>query len=251
MRLIILSTMTAILAAGCFSLDGDESRGEEGRSTWQIEDGLCPGLGGGCNLETVLATGVTVILDIHIPDEDPSMLSIVATGPATVVGLRSTDIELEQIRVEVMATGPGDATLSIVDASGAEIDRAGIRIADPVEMECGVVPEDDGVGYRMENLLEDQSELTLTAPTEDEAGTRRDLACRLSDADGEPLLSVDLVSWSVVEGTEVVRVDAEPFETDPSFSRGARVGARALAAGTARVVASYGELEEELTIIVE
>lgn len=251
MRLIILSTMTAILASGCFSLDGDETRGEEGRSTWQIEDGLCPGLGGGCNLDTVLATGASVVLDVRIPGRDPSTLTITATGPVTVDGIRSTDIELEQLRVEVTATGPGDATISIEDASGEAIDRVVLSIADPVEMECGVVPEDASLGYRMENLLEDQSEVTLRAPTADMAGTQRNLACRLTDADSEPLLSVRVVSWSVVEGTDIVRVDADPFETDPSFSRGARVGAQALAAGTARVVASVGELEEEFTITVE
>ena len=251
MRLIILSTMTAVFATGCFSLDGDETRGEEGRSTWQIEDGLCPGIGGGCNLDAVLATGATVVLDVRVPGRDPSTLSITATGPVTVDGLRSTDVELEQIRVEVTATGPGDATISIEDASGEEIDRAVLSIADPVEMECGVVPEGASLGYRMENLLADQYEVTLSAPTADEVGTERDLACRLTDADGEPLLSVAVISWSVVEGAEIVRVDAEPFETDPSFSRGARVGAQALAVGTARVVASYGELEEEFTITVE
>ncbi len=32
------------------NLDGDWTRGERGHTRWQIQDGLCPGLGGGCNL---------------------------------------------------------------------------------------------------------------------------------------------------------------------------------------------------------
>ena len=249
MRYLVL-LVCSLAGLGCsFGLDGDETRGEEGRSVWQIRDGLCPGFGG-CALEVPLAAGASTEIEVTVPERDLGRLTVTADGPVAIGAPRDLDEERERFEVDVDATGDGDATLRLLD-DGEEIDRVTMRVREPTAMRCGVVPADTAVGYELENLDEEARALTLPPPPADGSTPTRELACRLEADDGEALLSVRLVRWSVVDGTEVVRVDSEPFELDGASAAGARVDVQPLAVGTASVVARYGDFEERFDITVE
>ena len=59
--------------AGCGAVNGDGTWGEEDRSLWRIDDGLCPGVGGGCGMEVPVAAGVQIDVAgrTSIVDVDP------------------------------------------------------------------------------------------------------------------------------------------------------------------------------------
>jgi hypothetical protein len=241
-----------LLLTGCgfdLDLDGDESPGEEGRSTWQIDDGLCPGFGG-CDLEVPLAAGAHTTLDITVPDRNPAAIELSTEGPIRVDEVVERDVENERLRVDVSATGAGEGVVHLLEGD-EELDRARVQIAESASMTCGVAPLDAAVLYDLEGLDLEASGVTLSLPTDGSSADERDLACRLEDADGTPLLSVRLVEWEVIEGTEVVRVDAEPFESDPSGSVGARVSVQPLATGSATVVARWEGVERAFDVVVE
>lgn len=253
MRSIDVS-FTVLLAAsalsGCFSpyegLDGQWSPGELGRTRWQISDGLCPGLGGGCSLDVPLAEGARTTLEID--GVDGAELTAEVTGAlAATAAVRTA--EGENARLDVVASSPGTATIALSDASGL-VDRASLEVRHATRLECGRWPQSAGaVGWDMAGLEVGRS-LSLPFVGVEETATVY-LACRASDAAG-PLLSADAIAWTVVEGSEALELAETGLIIIPAtVVRGARITYRTPARGTAVVRVTLGDVTEDLTITIE
>ncbi len=253
------SILSGLLASGCFfsPVDaGDSTDGEEGRSRWHISDGLCPGLVGACALDVPVATGATVRLEVELPDRlvDEHTPAIVA-GDAS-IGPVTRDPARETIAFDVTARTAGEIAIAIVEDGGETTDLARLEARDPVGLECGRLEEGVEVGYAMESLLPDSRELTISRRDED---LTVELGCLVTDAGGEVLLGVDVVSWRAADAA-LLRVSSEPFAPpSASSAAGARVYVTPRLDGvdidegpvTTRLTAALGELEETFLVTLE
>ncbi|HJL15759.1 MAG TPA: hypothetical protein RMH99_08890 [Sandaracinaceae bacterium LLY-WYZ-13_1] len=254
-RTTLLTALTCALStSGCFGLDGDTSSGEEGRSEWSIEDGLCPGLAGDCALDVPLAAGASTTLQLEVPGRETlAGIEVVGEGAVVVDDLEivaPSDGEDEPYaHVDVTALEAGEGTLVLRDADG-EIDRAHLTVAEPVGLSCGIYPEGEGVDWAMDDLVPTEVATFAMRPVT----PRPQLACRLLDAEGEPMLSVDIVRWEIVESDGAVLLDRGDLFASPGESaRGARIYADIRAPGVTTVRAAVGELSWtiDLTVTLE
>jgi hypothetical protein len=243
----LLSTAAATAAAGCFTpfsgLEGEWTRGELGNTQWQIMDGLCPGLGGGCSLETPLAVGAHTRLLVDGIDGVP-----ITALPAGAIAEDGDPLVSEDSRTQIpiVATSEGTGRLEILDGATV-IDRVGLTVRAATRLECGRWDTERAtVQWRMEGL-EPSSAITLPSRTDD----RFELVCRASDAEG-PLLSADAIQWETLDGLEHVSLLETGFATNPvDRAEGARIRYRPGSPGVAHVRASLGELTALLEITVE
>ena len=241
------------LATGCsfdLGLDGDQTPGEEGRSAWSLEDGLCPGLGGSCSFDVALAVGATVGVRVEVPDRSVSDLLVTVEGPAT-LGALVFDDERGLLRLDVSATGGGEVVLHLVDSDGEEIDRARFQTRTPARMECGVLAEGQAPSVAGDAITASHAATLIAPRTATDDDDQVQLSCVVLDEAGEPLLSVRLVRWDVLDGLEAIHLRSEPFESDPpETTHGARVWVDAVAVGTAQIEARLGDSLESFTITV-
>lgn len=249
MALIVASAM-----CGCFA--GDSTGGAENRSEWRIDDGLCPGIGGGCAMTVPVAAGVEVAVDSEIycarPERDSSgrlvadcdiaAFDVRASGAAEVRAV-DRDASDGRLDVRVFTTRPGQVTLELL-RSGASFDRIGMQVRDAVDIECGRV---GGGGASWDMLSLDANvpyDVELFGADSD---PQVELGCRLVDADGLPLFSGSAIWWEIVEGADLATVDdGGLFGTDGST--GARVYVHVDRSGTIRLRASFGDLSREVEL---
>lgn len=244
---LALVTTAAAMTAGCFTpftgLEGEWTRGELGNTQWQIMDGLCPGLGGGCSLETPLAVGAHSRLLVEGIDGVP-----ITSLPAGAIAEDGEPLVSEESRTQIpiVATSPGVGRIEILDGATV-IDRVGLRVRTATRLECGRWDTDQGVvQWRMEGLVP-ASAITLPSRTDD----RFELVCRASDAEG-PLLSADAIQWETLDGVEHLSLLETGFGTNPvDRAEGARLRYRPGTPGVAHVRASLGDVTTLLEITVE
>jgi hypothetical protein len=244
----VLTTVLAAGSIGCEpfgNLDGDWTGGERGRTRWQTLDGLCPGLGGGCNFDVPLAVGARVTLAVDGIDGAP--VTAAFTGGIEGAGGVQVDSESDTlVPIRVIAAGPGRTALS--DSSGL-LDAATVFGRTVTRLECGRWASGTAIDWRMASLVaSDAITLPLTPRDETRPFT---LACRASD-DAGPLLSADAIEWTLVSGSEVLEVSSTGLILSPgSTARGARIEALTNDRGTAVVRAQIGDVSRELTITIE
>lgn len=239
-----LLTLGAAASSACSpfaSLEGEWTRGERGHTRWQTMDGLCPGIGGGCNFDVPIAVGATVRLEVDGIDgaevEAAYTGGIAADGPVEVREDSNTIVP-----IVISTAGPGRTELS--DANGV-IDAATVFGRVITQLECGVMDQHETMQWRLENLVA-STEVTLPVSTD----SRFYLVCRASDASG-PILSADTIGWTIVSGSESLTISSTGSFTSGSSARGARINVTGTSAGTAVVRASVGDVSQELTITIE
>jgi len=236
----------ASLNAGCFGndplgLDGDWSQGERNNTQWQIGDGLCPGLTGGCALNVPLAVGVRTSFNVEgVHSAAPTVNTPGNTRDVTI----TANPDSQRVTINFTTAAPGNARFVISDERG-EVDAATVQVRQPTRIECGLITNQSDPRWDIGDLTAVDA---ATVPFESATAVAQmnSLACRTSDAAG-PLLSSDSISWQVVEGTSI--------ELNDNFSSGATRGAHlsytTLARGTAQISASFGELTDTLILTVE
>lgn len=244
--------LTVALAAagsmGCEpfgNLDGDWTRGERGHTRWQTLDGLCPGLGGGCNFDVPLAVGATVTLAVDGIDGAPVTAAFTG-GVAAGGGVQVDDESDTLVPIRVVSAGPGRIELS--DTNGS-VDAATVSGRTVTRLECGRWPTSTALDWRMQGLVVSE-DVTLPLTPMDESRPFQ-LVCRASD-DAGPILSADAIQWTIVSGSDVLQIASTGlFFVPGSSARGARIDAITQRTGEAVVRAEIGGVSRELTITVE
>lgn len=243
---VMLFTLSglAIALGGCnplAGLEGEWSNGELGRTRWQISDGLCPGLGGGCNLDVPLALGASTTLLIEgagAATFDPDVTGALTSSTAT------RDEEDGDWRVAVSASTPGTGTVTFEEGSEV-LDRNTVEVRRATRLDCGLWSGDGSPGWDMDGL---EAQTSVTVAVLEAGATSPQLVCRASDAAG-PLLSADAIAWEVLEGAEALTLRTSGFGFGEV--RGARIYYNTPGTGTARIRATLGDVTQELTITVE
>jgi len=248
MRVLLLSILFAALGGCSFSLI-DSTDGDDGNSRWTLADGACPGLGS-CALDVPTALGAELRFSIDLGDRSVAELMPVfvdeADGTITDV---SRDTEDSIIRFSARPARAGTLELQIVDPDGERVDSTRFDVVTPTSLSCGQLPEGEALHYEMDALVY-TDELTLL-----NGDSAPQLACLLTDADGAPLLSADIVAWRVLGDGDVIRVQDELIDFEPDqAARGARIWitpASLEASGVATIEASFGDQTERFTVTVE
>ncbi len=239
-----LLVLALIPLAGCnplAGLEGDWSRGELGRTRWQIADGLCPGLGGGCSLDVPLAVGADTVLVVEGAEEatfDPEVTGALSSSSAT------RDEEDGDWRVSVAAATPGTGVVEFTVGSEV-LDRASVEVRRATRLECGILSPSTDVSWDMPELSPTN---TLALAFVEEGESSGQLVCRASDAAG-PLLSVDAIVWEVIEGGDILQLQGTGLFGGPM--RGARLRYDTVGSGPARIRVTLGEVTQELAVTVE
>ncbi len=259
-RLALIALALVGLVPGCGAVSGDGTWGEEDRSLWRIDDGLCPGTEGGCAMEVPVAAGAQIAVDANVPcaerrrasgggytsDCDLASLDVVASGAAE---LRSTSYDPNDARIdiEVLTVGEGEGVLELLRADESRFDRITFDVRAAVAMECGHVGS-RGAAWDMPSL-DGRTSYTVASSGADRV-TELELGCRLLDDRGLPLFSAATISWRITEGADISRIDdGGLFGGDRST--GARIYAHFEGRGTIRLEATFGELTREIEIVVE
>lgn len=249
-KIAFVSALLALVTVpGCFNplagLDGDHTRGELGRTDWQMIDGLCPGLGGGCALDVPVAAGARVMFAVDGIDGLPVDLS--ATGAVVADGspVVSEDATSDTF-VNVRTTMAGVGRVELLDGTNV-VDRVSLNVRVATRLDCNAWEIGAPLGWRMEGLSGTPA-LTLPAVAPEDAPY---LACRASDAAG-PLLTRDAIQWTIVSGSEVIDIRSDGLDLlDDGRAEGARIRYERLAAGTAVVRATLGDVSQDITITLE
>lgn len=245
----LLTLATLLGATGCkpalSDVSGNWTRGERGITRWQINDGLCPGVGGGCAFDVPIAVGATVTLQVDGVESVPITAELTggieADGPPRIYESSDTIIPIRVV-------GPGAGRVALSDESGF-LDAASVEGRVPTRLECGRYEIGQPITWRLP-ALEVGDELTLPLPTEEGASSGYWLACLASDAEG-PMLSADAIRWTIVSGSESLRIATTGLIVFPGSSGiGARVSTYPRAAGDVVVRAELGGLSRELTVHV-
>ncbi|UJR83385.1 hypothetical protein [Sandaracinus amylolyticus] len=251
-RALLFSSFAALALVGCsfdLALDGDWSRGELGRSQWQIDDGLCPGLAGGCAFDVPLAVGAST--RVHVVGVDGDTVFAEAEGS---VRLGLYDVianDPADAFFEITAVSAGAGTLRLRDRlTGEEIDRIHVEVREATELDCGALANNDEVLWDMPQLAPSDPIELLMPGVVASSGSSPDaqLVCRARDERG-PMLSADAIRWQVIEGADVIQL-----RTDALFSfspvQGARVRYDVLQRGDARLRVTLGDISRELGVVV-
>lgn len=239
--------LAALASSGCFGddpfgLDGDWSNGERNNTQWQISDGLCPGLSGGCALNVPIAVGVQTSFTIEG----------VRSGSPTVntpANMRSVTInanpENQRAFVSFTTSAPGSARFVISDENG-EVDAANIQVRQATRIECGVITTETEPRWDIGGFTIDDA---ATVPMEPATTTAQmhSLACRTSD-DAGALLSAGAIQWTILEGSAVALNDDD---LNGATIRGAHIRYTTLSRGSVQVRATLGELTDTFSLTVE
>lgn len=237
----------ASLTSGCFrndplGLDGDWSNGERNNTQWQIGDGLCPGLAGGCALNVPIAVGVETTFSVEgVRSATPTVSSPANTRNVTIGG----DAENQRATITFTTTAPGSARFVISDETG-EVDAATIQVRQPTRLECGLITTENEPRWDIGGFTFPAS-AAVPFESATEIARMHSLACRTSDATG-PLLSGGAIGWTIVEGT-ALSLNDDDFNT--ATIRGAHIHYTTLSRGTVQLTATFGELSDTFNVTVE
>ncbi len=244
-RLVLVAALLGVAACAPTSdLGGDWTRGERGITRWQIDDGLCPGIGGGCSFDVPIAVGASVELEVDGIDG----VAVTAEFTGGIAGngrVRVDDDSNTIVPIRVVSEGPGRTALS--DTSGF-LDAATVYGRQPTRLDCGRYEIGRSIDWRLRELeIGDAVELPVVTGS---ASSDYVLACRASDAEG-PILSADAIAWTVVSGSENLRIRSTGlFTSFGTSASGARINVNPQAVGDAVVRATLGALSRDLTVHV-
>jgi len=240
---ILLVALVAV--AGCeppvelVETEGGWTQGELGRTRWHFNDGLCPN-DRRCDLGVPLALGASIVLQIR-GAEDVTLAPTV-TGALTLIEATQFE-ESGNWHVTVSASSAGAG--AIVFSEGAAVfDRASIVVRRATRLDCGVWTSSNAVRWDMEEL---EASTELDVPFVEEGAREPQLVCRAADSGG-PLLSVDAITWEIIEGADVLTLREYGFGGPPVS--GARIHYVTPGPGTARVRATLGDVTQDLTFTV-
>jgi hypothetical protein len=255
---IWIAAVGLTFVAGC-GYYGDSTGGEENRSSWRLDDGLCPGTEGGCAMTTPVAAGVEVAVDADVPcarrrrdsagrwvsDCDLEALSVSVGGGE----LRDVSYDADEARIDIrLATlEPGEVSLELLEADDGLFDRITFDVREAAALECGRVGA-AGASWDMESLRSDETYTVSSSGADRESNI--ELGCRLLDAGGAPLFSAAAIQWQIIEGADLATVDDGGLFGEDSAS-GARVYVRFDARGTIRLEARFGDLTRQLEVVVD
>ncbi len=240
------------LCAGCNpfagAFDGDSTRGERGTTHWSISDGLCGGFGDSCSLDVPIAAGATVRLTIDsVGVGDPAVAIVRGSAEVVSVTVENPTADDRSAVAMMRTTGPGELVVAIGSDRGEDIDRATLDVRSVASLACGIVPAGGGLGWRMENVTFAPA---LAIPVTASSDTQ--VSCLARDADGEPLLSIGAIQWTVTEGADAVGIATHGvFAALGTTASGARIRARGTLGGTATLRASLGAVSTEITLTIE
>jgi hypothetical protein len=251
MRALVFALVLALVVPGCFggsSITGPSTNGDTGRTSWRIDDGLCDGglLGGECDLEQHLALGATPTIAVTARNgTDLSRAHLVGGANVAVENASSsTDdhgVVTMTATVRGIAAGVGD--IVVADIFGHEIDRAHVTFVTAIALTCGLLGS---------TVTRDLTFHALSSePVTMVSGGTTTLACRATDAAGNPLLTVDAITWTVVPGGTAdvsVRNDELFSWLGPVNGGTARVDASG--SGTATVRATLGAISGDVVLNV-
>ncbi|MGE0788481.1 MAG: hypothetical protein AB7S26_22590 [Sandaracinaceae bacterium] len=261
MKLVAVCGAAAALGGvggGC-GYYGDSTPGEENRSEWRIDDGLCPGTEGGCDMGVPTALGSVVAVDGDVfcahPRRDSSTgrtvvdcdiddFSVTVDGAGDDRSL-SRDASAGRIDLEVDTIDVGDVTLSLT-RDGSSFDRARFEVREAARMECGEVGS-SGASWDMRGLRMSSSFSFETVGAD--RVTDAELGCRLLDAAGAPLLSGSAIEWTIIDGADIATIDDGGLFGDDATS-GARVYVRFDGRGTIVVEARFMGMTSQIELVV-
>jgi hypothetical protein len=252
--LFFAGAMSVLIGCG---FAGDSTSGEENRTRWRIDDGLCPGTEGGCAMTVPVAAGIEVAVDAEvycaIPERDSegnlvadcslADFSVALSGSGE-LRAASQDASAGRIDLRVFTTVPGEAAFEVT-RSGRSFDRIGMQVREAASIDCGRVGA-GGASWDMASLSRQPSHTVdlYGAEADDDV----ELGCRLLDADGLPLLSAAAIEWTIIEGADIATVDdGGLFGGDAST--GARVYVHITRSGTIRLEARFGAFSQEVEIV--
>ncbi len=138
--------------------------------------------------------------------------------------------------IHVSAHQQGDAVLTLVDAGGAIVDRATVRVRAAREL-------------RFVQLVDGQSEHPTVNELSLTAGETRTVSVEVFDADGERLLARDGLRWSTSDAAVVGFPTFSAPAADPGHDR-ATVSLQGLAPGSASLGAAAGDAGAALPVNV-
>lgn len=262
MRALTMVLGACVLATGAVGCGfyGDSTWGEENRSTWRIDDGLCPGTEGGCGMETPVAAGVELSVDADVPcavrrrdsrgdyySECP--LESFDVSAAGVVEMRdvSYDVADARIDIEVFTLEPGEGVIELDEYDVGPFDRITFDVREAADIECGRVGE-SGAQWDMPSLDTSGSYTAQSSGADRESSV--ELGCRLLDERGLPLFSGSAIHWRILEGGDIANIDDGGL-FGGNDSSGARIYVRIDVRGTIRLEARFGDMTRELEVVVE
>ncbi len=247
MRTRLFSSLAFVLALalpGCLgggaALEGPRTVGDQGRTSWQIYDGLCGGglFGSECDLGQHLATGGSPLVQVRGRNGTSLAGATLMGVGATINGFgTSSDDHGTLLQAHVSSAVAGVADVVVLDAAGHEIDRAHLTFVSVARLTCGELRSSVTRDLTFAGLTSGVP-VTITRDAMATGGTTT-LACRADDASGNALLSVDAIRWGVAAGAVgslEVRSD-DLLGSVPAFGATARVVTVGEGSGTIHAMA--------------
>jgi len=243
------------LAPGCLggggSLEGPTTLGDGGRTVWQISDGLCGGglFGSDCDLSVHVATDAAPLVMVrgHGGTSLDHATLMGGTGVTITHFTTTSDDQGTLLEANVQSTSPGIADVIVLDASGHEVDRAHITFVTATAIVCGDVTHATHQ-FSFPGLTNGPIAIVEMPADGGASVTTTTLGCRVSDASGSPLLSVDAIGWTLAPGaTGTVSITSDDaFGSTPAQGATARLVTSGT--GSATVVASLGTISQSIPV---
>jgi hypothetical protein len=252
--LLLVSLVLALALPGCLgggsNLEGPTTIGDQGRTVWQISDGLCgDGLfGTECDLNRELVPGASPLVEVRGHGGNSLEGATLTVGPGlTLTGASSsTDDHGTLLRAHVGAETAGFGDLIVLDRSGHEIDRAHLTFFDPTRIVCGELATSVTRDLSFAGLVSNRTvEVTTAAGS---TSTSTTLACRAEDSSGRAMLTVDAIRWTIADGAEgTISVHSDDLlGSAPAFGATARIVT--VGAGHATVHATLGATAADIPV---
>lgn len=233
--LVLVLTVSGCFGSGGNAISGPTTTGDQNHTTWQISDGLCgDGLfGSECDLNQHIATSASPVVQVR-GRNGASIVGATITGAAgvSVTGFSSTtDDNGILLSAHVGMDAAGVADVIVLDGSGHEIDRAHITFVAPAAMVCGELRTSMTRDLNFPGLTGGPISVTMDAAA---TSSSTNVACRVNDASGNALLSVNSVRWSIATGSEgMIRVTSDDLlGSTPAVGATARLVTMGTGSGT-------------------
>jgi hypothetical protein len=252
--LVLVSLVLTLALPGCLgggtSLQGPTTLGDQGRTIWQISDGLCGDgvFGSECALTQRLAVGAAPFVEIR--GHGGTVLDHATLMGGTGVDIThfstSTDDHGTLLRANVGSTTAGVGDVFVLDADGHTIDHVQMTWVAAATIVCGELRTNVTRDLTFPGLASGVTVEVVTPPMG--TGGSTTLACRANDASGGALLSVDAIRWNVATGA-VGTIDVHSddlFGTTPALGATARIATTGT--GHATIHAALGAATADVTV---
>lgn len=253
--LVSLALLALTLALpGCLggggSITGPTTTGDQGRTTWQINDGLCGGglFGDDCDLNQHIAVGGAPLVQIRGRNgTDLTGATLTGSTGVNITGLQvSTDDHGALVQAHVAASAAGLIDVIVHDASGREIDRAHITFVTAATLRCGELRSSVTRDLNFPGLTTGVT-VDVATPAGSSGGSTT-LACRADDASGNALITVEAIRWTVASGA-VGTIDVHSDDllgSTPADGATARV--TTVGTGHATIHAALGSIGADVAV---